>query len=116
MQKQKNSLLRNRTNLLKELRSISSLLDGSLVKTYKKCGNPSCKCAKGMLHPTYLLTWKEQGKTKTFYVSKHMLHEVEKAWNSYIRLKQIIKDLSGIQRELFKLEGKEHGTGKKQQS
>ena len=112
----KGSLTRKRSILMKELRSLSSLVEGSLVQTKKKCGNPTCKCARGDLHPTYLLTWKEGGITKTFYVSKKLLPKVENAWNSYLRLKQIIKEVSGIQRELFKLEGKEHGKRKKQQS
>ena len=97
----KRSLTRKHSILLKELRSLSSLVEGSLVQTKKKCG---------------LLTWKEDGTTKTFYVSKYLLPKVEHAWNSYLRLKQIIKELSSIQRELFKLEGMEHGKRKKQQS
>ena len=112
----KRSLTRKHSILLKELRSLSSLVEGSLVQTKKKCGNPACKCTQGELHPTYLLTWKEDGTTKTFYVSKYLLPKVEHAWNSYLRLKQIIKELSSIQRELFKLEGMEHGKRKKQQS
>lgn len=116
MPNQKRSLVSMRTKLLKELGSISSLVDGSLVKTYKKCGNPTCKCTKGTLHPANLLTWKEAGKTKTFYVSKNILNEVERSWSSYLRLKQIIKELSVVQRELFKLKGKENGRRKKQQS
>jgi len=114
MTDQKRILSRKRTNLLKELRSISSLVEGSLVKTYKKCGNPKCPCARGSLHPTYLLTWKEGGKTKTLYVSQNILSEVEKAWNSYLHLKKLVKEISGIQRELFKLESKRDGNRKKQ--
>ena len=112
----KRSLIGKHSSLLKELRSISSLVEGSLVQTKKKCGNPSCKCSQGDMHPTHLLTWKEGGTTKTFYVSQHLLPKVENAWKSYLRLKQIIKELSGIQRELFKLESTEHGKRKKQQS
>lgn len=116
MNVQRRNLVRRRKRLLNKLHSIGTIIEGSLVETLTKCGKSYCRCAKGRGHKVNLFTWKKSGKTKTLYVSKKIYKDVEKAWKSYVNLKKIIKDLSSVQIELFKLEGREHGKGKKQQS
>jgi len=41
---------------------------GSLVTLRRKCGKPSCRCAKGEGHPAKYLSMKESGKTRLVYV------------------------------------------------
>jgi len=116
MNQQRRNLIRRRTRLLIKLHSIGPLIEGSLIETHTKCGKSYCRCAKGTGHKVNFFTWKESGKTRTLYVSKKIYEEVETTWKSYLQLKQIIKDLSSVQIELFKLEGKKNGKRKKQQS
>jgi hypothetical protein len=116
MNTQRRNLIRRRNRLLNKLHVIGPLIEGSFVETHTKCGKSYCRCAKGPGHKVNFFTWKESGKTKTLYVSKKIHEDVENAWKSYLNLKRIIKDLSSVQVELFKLEGKEHGKRKKQQS
>ena len=56
------------------------LLAASLGTVHRRCGDPSCHCAKGgARHLSHQLTLKEQGKTRTVYVPKGLLPEV-RAW------------------------------------
>ena len=51
-------LKRKRVVLLEELGRIGPLIVGSLAEVGVKCGNPTCRCAKGERHTAYVLTGK----------------------------------------------------------
>jgi hypothetical protein len=62
------------------LRRIGPFLEGSLTLTTRRCGRPTCRCAtEGLLHQTALLTWKEDGTTRTLHVPI-ALRKVVAAW------------------------------------
>ena len=47
-QSQPTTALRKRRNaLLRQLPPLQSILRGSLIERYKRCGKPGCKCADG---------------------------------------------------------------------
>ncbi len=55
--------------ILARLRTLKPFVEGSLTVTTKRCGRPTCRCAtQGPLHPTALLTWKEEQTTRTVYI------------------------------------------------
>jgi hypothetical protein len=114
MSNERRNLVKRRNRLLKKVQSIGPFIEGSLVETRVKCGNKSCKCAKGDRHSARLFTWKEEGKTRTIYASKALYPKISEAWNEYLKLKNVIKEMSKVQVELFKLEMKERGERKKQ--
>ena len=116
MSNEKRNLMRRRNRLLEKLHSIGPIIEGSMVTTQTKCGKSNCKCAKGPGHKVTLFTWKKEGKTQTLFVSKNIFDEVQDAWDSYLRLKKVIKDLSTIQIALLRLEAKRDEGRKKQQS
>jgi hypothetical protein len=64
---------------------------GSLTRTLRKCGKAGCRCASDPdgRHEAYLLTWKEQGKTRAAYVPVDMIKEV----SSWVKERQKIKEL-----------------------
>ena len=41
------TLRRRRKQLLRRLPALETLLRGSLIERYKRCGKPGCKCATG---------------------------------------------------------------------
>ena len=50
------ALKRRRQALLRQLPPLKSILRGSLIERYKRCGKPGCKCAEGPGHgPKYYL-------------------------------------------------------------
>jgi len=115
MNNTRRNLIRRRNRLLDKLRNIGPFIEGSLVKTRTKCGKSYCRCAKGPGHNVNFFTWKQQGKTKTLYVSQSIYNKVNDAWKQYVQLKETIKAISSVQIELFKLEGARYGK-KRQQS
>lgn len=85
--------------VLTRIRAIGPLLEGSLTVTTKRCGRPTCRCASaGPLHETALLTWKEDGTTRTLHVPVALRAEVA-AWVAESkRLKALIHEMSAAQR------------------
>lgn len=39
------------------------LMRGSVYELRRRCGRPSCRCARGALHPVMVLSVSEQGRT-----------------------------------------------------
>lgn len=78
----------------KELHPKSPVLAASLVLVQRRCGRPGCHCQKGPGHPTYYLTCKPQGKTRTVYVPQDLLKEVQSWIHEHQRLKKITQHVS----------------------
>ena len=61
--------LENQRDVLKrELAELEDMRQGSLVERYRKCGKPTCRCAKAdaVAHgPSWSLTRAVKGKTRT---------------------------------------------------
>lgn len=76
---------------------------GSFVRTSRKCGNPSCRCADGReKHPCCLLTSKVGGKTKVIYVPREMEEEVERWVMERKRIKKLLKEMDGMCERIIK--------------
>ena len=81
---------------LKELAPQSPVLAASLVQVQRRCGRPGCHCHQGPGHPTYYLTCKQQGKTRTVYVPQDLLPEVQLWVTEHHRLKQLTQHVSQL--------------------
>lgn len=55
-------LQRRKRHLLARLDTPHDALPGSLVLSHRRCGKPTCHCAKGEGHPMYSLTFMVGGK------------------------------------------------------
>ncbi len=48
----------------------------SLQPEWKRCGNPSCRCARGHQHgPYWYRRWREDGKQRKLYVPRDRVGE-----------------------------------------
>jgi len=57
--------------LLERLVRPQEMIAGSLYETYRTCGKPSCRCARGEMHgPFMALSTREQGRRSV----KHIRH------------------------------------------
>ncbi len=81
---------------LKELHPKSPVLAASLVLVHRRCGRPGCHCQQGQGHPTHYLTCKQQGKTRTVYVPKDLLKEVQSWIREHQRLKKLTQHVSQL--------------------
>lgn len=54
--------------LLRLMTQEAQMLPGSFYLLRRKCGKPSCRCAQGQLHTTWVLTRSESGQRKLYPV------------------------------------------------
>lgn len=46
------------------------MVQGSLYLLRRKCGKPNCRCARGQLHPAWVLTRSEAGQSRLYPVAR----------------------------------------------
>jgi hypothetical protein len=85
--------------VLTRLRTIGPFLEGSLTVTTKRCGKPRCRCVDaGPIHEAAVLTWKEEGTTRTLHVPRALREDVA-AWVAEgKRLKELSHQMTLAQR------------------
>jgi len=106
-------LLKKRTDLVRQFRSIGPLLDGSLV-IINRASKPG-----GEKYPGHFLTYKpprtnpgKPSKTKTLYVPVGMVQEVKKWSEECAKARYLIREISEIQREIIRMHVAVKGRGK----
>lgn len=70
---------------LRRLQRSTPMVRGSFYLLRRKCGKPNCRCARGQLHPAYVLTRSEAGKDRLYPVPKAQRAEVRKRAAEYRR-------------------------------
>ena len=88
--------------VLERIRKIKPFIQASFTITKKRCGNPSCRCAKeGPIHEAVVLTWKKDQKTRTMYVPIEFRQEVARWVEEGRLLKELIAEMSKAQRNFL---------------
>jgi hypothetical protein len=54
---------------LRALQRQAPMVQGSLYQLRRKCGKPTCRCARGQLHATWVLTRSEAGRSRIYTVA-----------------------------------------------
>jgi len=70
-------LRKSKFALLDSLRIEPDALPGSLALTHRRCGKPTCHCAKGQGHPVWSLTFMAEGKKR--------VERIPEEWVQYVR-------------------------------
>jgi hypothetical protein len=70
---------------LRRLQRSEPMVQGSFYLLRRRCGKPNCRCARGDLHPAYVLTRSEAGKDRLYTVPKAQRAEVRKWAAEYRR-------------------------------
>jgi len=98
------TLRRRRRTLLRKLPNLQSVLRGSLIERYKRCGKPGCKCAHGPGHgPKYYLSVSKPGQRPQMdYIPQDYLEKVREHLDNYRKIKVIMEELCEISRELLR--------------
>jgi len=100
-----NELRKNRQDLIGQLAAFDGkILRGSLIESYKKCGKPGCKCAKGNGHgPKHSMTVNfPKRKPENDYIPLEYVIQVKEYVSNYHRFKEIIEQICMINREILK--------------
>lgn len=98
------ALKRRRRQLLRMLPPLDSVLRGSLIERYKRCGNPNCKCAKGPGHgPKYYLSVSYPNRSPQMdYVRQADYAQVTECVANYTQVREILEEISEINHELLR--------------
>lgn len=98
--------IRRRERLLAQLPNLQEVLRGSLVTRYRRCGRPNCHCAqkgaRGHGPAYYLMVTVAPGKTVQVYVPEEQKRDVERWIKNYRRSREILEQISTLNRELLK--------------
>lgn len=98
------ALRKRRRALLRQLPPLKEILRGSLIKRYKRCGKPGCKCADGAGHgPKYYLSVSYPGlRPQMDYVPQEFCAQAAEFLANYHRARQILEAICEINRELLR--------------
>lgn len=80
------------------------ILRGSIVESFKKCGKPGCKCAKGIGHgPKHSMTVNfPKRRPENDYIPLRYVTQVKEYVSNYHQFKEMIEQICMINRELLK--------------
>lgn len=98
-------LRRRRSALAKRIAALDAqILRGSLLERYIRCGKPGCKCGQTPGHgPKYYLSVSYPGRRpEQDYVPQSYHEQVGQFLANYQQLKQILEEISSINRELLR--------------
>jgi len=110
-EKQKFSRLRQSlTHLSYEIREIigpffsdKPVIKGSVYELKRKCGKAGCKCTKGQLHRTMVLSSSEKGRTRLRVIPHGFLLEVKTRVQRYQKLRHSRQRLGEVHRTMLQV-------------
>lgn len=79
------------------------LLPGSLYTLRRKCGKPSCRCSRGELHESTVLSYRGQGKPRNLAPAPEHLPALRDLTDHYRRCRQARAQLVRWQRQLLNI-------------
>jgi hypothetical protein len=100
----------------KKMSQLGDFRPGALSKQYNVCGNPTCRCKdpnNPKKHgPYYQLSYTYRGKSRTEFVRKEFVGQVQKEIRNYAIFRQLTKEwidlsleIARLRREAFKSKG-----------
>lgn len=81
---------------LKKRIASRGLLRGTVVHRERKCGSPTCKCARGEKHPEMLLVVSEDGQRRQLHIPKALEETVEQWVADYQEIRELLEQLSRL--------------------
>jgi len=77
------------------------LLPGSLYTLRRKCGNPNCRCTRGELHESTVLSYRGQGCPRNVSPALEQIDALRKMTDDYRRVRQARAQFVRWQRQLL---------------
>ena len=79
------------------------LLPGSLYTLRRRCGKPTCRCARGELHASSVLSYRGQGRPRNLSLTPEQLPTLRELTDEYRRFRQARTQLLRLEREILTL-------------
>ena len=77
------------------------LVKGTVYEMARKCGKPSCACARGELHRSMVLSWSHEGKTRLMSIPPERLAELRGKSEEYQRLRGARAEVAAIGKKML---------------
>ena len=89
--------------LIKPFFSSRPVIKGSVYELKRKCGKPGCKCTKGQLHRSMVLSSSEKGKTRLKVIPHGFLLEVKSKVQRYKKLRHSRRQLGQVHQSMLEV-------------
>jgi hypothetical protein len=101
------SALRDRLRDLRRVLQVafgrSPLIKGNVYELARKCGKPNCRCTRGDLHRSLVLTWSEKGKGRLLSLPAERVAEIKRKSEAYLRFRRARARVTEIYRQILAL-------------
>jgi len=77
------------------------LVKGSVYEMARKCGKPSCACARGQLHKSLVLSWSHHGRTRLKSIPQERLQELRRKSEEYLRFRRARAQVTVICKQML---------------
>ena len=91
------------SQLLEDCLGREPLLPGSLYTLRRKCGKPNCRCSRGELHESTVLSYRGQGRPRNMSPPPAQLEPLRTMTHDYRRCRQARAKIVRWQRQLLTL-------------
>lgn len=81
----------------------ADLLPGSLAQTRRRCGKPTCHCARGEGHPIWYLTFMVAGQKRVEWIPEAWVEEVRRRVEAGRTFKQALAEVMAANAQLLAL-------------
>jgi hypothetical protein len=92
-----------RLQLLRQIRQLAqAAIYGSLSETYRRCGNPDCRCHHGgpKHGPHLYISYRgKNGKTTGYYVPHHAQTQFRQGVEAWSQLQDRLRELAALNKE-----------------
>jgi hypothetical protein len=99
----KNHASAARLQLLRQIRQLAQVaIYGSLSETYRRCGNPDCRCHHGgpKHGPNLYISYRgKTGKTTGYYVPNHAEAQIRQGVEAWSQLQDRLRVLAALNKE-----------------
>ncbi|HEY3986288.1 DUF6788 family protein [Cedecea sp.] len=100
----KKEVVNTRLQLLRQIRQLAQwAIYGSLSETYRRCGNPNCRCHHGgpKHGPHLYISYRgKNGKTTGYYVPHHAQAQIRQGVEAWAQLQDRLRDLALLNKDL----------------
>jgi hypothetical protein len=79
------------------------LLPGSLYTLRRRCGKPTCRCARGKLHASTVLSYRGQGRPRNVSLTPQELPAVRDLTDAYRQFRQARTQRLRLERQIVAL-------------
>lgn len=87
------ALQKRRRALLREMLRPDPLIVGTVCEVLRRCGTPTCHCAKSPGHRQTLLLYGEGGRRTSRFIRSQDVAQVRRAWQRYRRFREALREL-----------------------